>query len=41
MIRRREPRQPLVAVATILFSTFVAVVAAPVVEALANTLLGS
>jgi hypothetical protein len=30
-----------VAVATILFSTVAAVVAAPVVEALANTLLGS
>lgn len=40
LIRRREPRSPLVAVATIGASVVVAVLTAPVVEALASTLLG-
>ena len=40
LIRRREPRSPLVAVATIGISVIVAILTAPVVEAVAGSLLG-
>jgi hypothetical protein len=40
LIRRREPRSPVAAVMTIGMSVLVAIVMAPVVEAVANTLLG-